>query len=125
MTDNSRTLTRLAVIGVFVVFGGFAFTTGDLGQRRRSTADKQTVGQASQSKWTDFQHSSKAHQMECSSCHKFPSDNWKKVRDEKTAFADVTDYPKHDSCLKCHQQQFFRRGPTPAICSNCHVNPGP
>jgi hypothetical protein len=126
MTNRNRSLTRLAVIGAFVVFAGVTLlTTGDPGQRRRVTARKQPIGQAAQSKWKDFRHSTKAHQMECSSCHKFPSDNWQKVRDAKTAFPDITDYPKHESCLKCHQQQFFRGGPTPAICSNCHVSPGP
>ena len=125
MTNRIRSSTRLAVIGVFVVCAAATLmTTGDLGQRRRTAPGKQTVAQAAQSKWKDFQHSAKAHQMECSSCHKFPSANWQQVRDPKTAFADITDYPKHDSCLRCHQQQFFH-GSTPAICSNCHVNPGP
>ena len=71
-----------------------------------------------------FRHSTKAHGMDCGSCHKFPSPNWDKVRDAKAAFADITDYPKHDSCLKCHTQQFFK-GARPAICSNCHASPGP
>jgi hypothetical protein len=124
MTNLNRSLTRIAVIGVFVVCAAATLmTTGDLGQRRRVTPGKQTA-QAAQSKWKDFQHSAKAHQMECSACHKFPSANWQQVRDAKTAFADITDYPKHDSCLRCHQQQFFH-GSTPAICSNCHVSPGP
>jgi len=125
MTDRNRTLKRLAIIGVFVVFAAITLaTTGELAQRRRVTPVRRTVAEATRSKWQDFQHSTKAHQMECSSCHKFPSDNWKKVRDAKEAFPDITDYPKHDSCLKCHAQQFFH-GSTPAICSNCHVSPGP
>jgi hypothetical protein len=125
MTDRNRTLRRLALIGVFVVFAAVTLmTTGELGQRRRSTAPKRTVAEAARSKWQDFQHSTKAHQIECSSCHKFQSGNWKKVRPEKEAFEDITDYPKHDSCLRCHAQQFFHRS-TPAICSNCHVSPGP
>lgn len=124
-THHQRSLARLAVIGVFVVLAAVSLlTTGDLGQRRRSPITKQTVVQAAGSKWKDFRHTTKAHQMECASCHKFPSDNWKKVRPEKDAFEDITDYPKHDSCLKCHQQQFFKGRP-PAVCSNCHVNPGP
>ena len=123
-TKHHRSLTRLAVIGVFVIFAGITlFTTGDLGQRRRTTK-KRPVAQAVGSKWKDFKHTTKAHQMECAGCHKFPSDNWKKVRAEKDAFEDITDYPKHDSCLKCHQQQFFKGRP-PMVCSNCHVNPGP
>ncbi len=76
------------------------------------------------SNYTRFEHSSKAHRLECGTCHKFPSDNWKKVRSEKDAFPDVTEYPKHESCLNCHRQQFFR-GATPQICSICHTNKFP
>lgn len=75
-------------------------------------------------KYSKFDHLTKAHRMDCSSCHKFPSKNWNKVRPEADAFPDITDYPQHNSCLKCHSQQFFR-GATPAICSICHTNPSP
>ncbi|REJ75525.1 MAG: hypothetical protein DWQ32_16715 [Acidobacteria bacterium] len=78
-----------------------------------------------QSRWANFSHSSRAHKAKkCSDCHKFPSANWENVRDESEAFPDVTDYPKHDSCISCHRTQFFS-GSKPAICSNCHVNPSP
>ncbi len=73
-------------------------------------------------KYSEFPHSQKAHRLECNTCHKFPSDNWNKVRPEDTAFPDITDYPKHQSCLKCHKQQFFKGSP-PKICSICHLNP--
>ncbi|MEQ1763875.1 MAG: cytochrome c3 family protein [Pyrinomonadaceae bacterium] len=62
--------------------------------------------------------------MSCDQCHKFPSNNWKNVRLEKDAFPDVTEYPKHESCLNCHKQQFFK-GAKPAICSICHTAPSP
>jgi hypothetical protein len=62
--------------------------------------------------------------MECSSCHKFPSANWKKVRPADKAFPDITDYPRHESCINCHRRQFFS-GTRPAICTICHTNPGP
>lgn len=75
-------------------------------------------------KYSAFPHNAKAHRMECSTCHKFPSDNWKRVRPEPTAFPDVTEYPKHDSCVKCHMQQFFN-GSKPVICSICHTAPSP
>jgi hypothetical protein len=76
------------------------------------------------SKYSDFKHATKAHRMDCGRCHNFPSENWKAVRETAAAFPDITDYPKHESCLKCHQQQFFKGSP-PAICSICHTNPGP
>lgn len=64
--------------------------------------------------------------MECSECHKFPSPNWKDVRKGKDAFADITEYPQHPSCIKCHYDQFFaRERPAPRICSVCHVGVTP
>ncbi len=75
-------------------------------------------------KYSEFPHSEKAHKLECNTCHKFPSDNWNKVRTGDAAFADVTEYPKHQSCLTCHKQQFFR-GTPPKVCSICHTNPSP
>ena len=75
-------------------------------------------------KYSEFPHSVKAHQISCNTCHKFPSDNWEKVRAKDQAFPDVTEYPKHESCVSCHRQQFFRGNP-PVICSICHTNPSP
>jgi len=75
-------------------------------------------------KYSQFPHDVKAHRVNCDQCHKFPSDNWKKVRSEKDAFPDITEYPKHESCLNCHKQQFFQ-GAKPAICTICHTNPSP
>ena len=72
----------------------------------------------------DFPHNAKAHQIACSNCHKFPSPNWNKVRPGSEAFQDITDYPKHDSCVGCHKQMFFKGRP-PTVCSICHTNPGP
>src|SRR6185369_10974540 len=48
------------------------------------------------------------------------------VRQGDAAFPDVAEFPKHESCLNCHRQQFFaRQRPAPAICSNCHVKVSP
>lgn len=71
-----------------------------------------------------FPHAQKAHQQECSVCHKFPSSNWKTVRPADQAFPDITEYPEHQSCVSCHRQQFFR-GARPNICTICHVAPSP
>ncbi len=72
-------------------------------------------------KYSEFPHNK--HKLACNSCHTFPSANWKTVR-KTDAFPDVTDYPRHESCLNCHRQQFFS-GAKPAICSICHTNPSP
>ncbi len=70
-------------------------------------------------KYSQFDHSTKQHRADCATCHKFPSKNWNKVRTGDAAFPDITEYPSHSSCVKCHAQQFFR-GPRPMICSICH-----
>src|SRR2546421_2584612 len=56
-----------------------------------------------------------AQKLACNSCHKVPSKNWKEMRKGDAAFADVTDFPDHSSCLNCHRLQFFaRERPAPA-----------
>lgn len=75
-------------------------------------------------KYSEFPHDAKAHKIDCATCHKFPSSNWKTVRTGEAAFPDITEYPKHESCLNCHKQQFFK-GAKPAICSICHTDPSP
>src|SRR6478672_9055509 len=99
----------------------FMYEPVDAQRRKPAVKRAQT---ARKSKYSEFQHATKAHRMDCGKCHNFPSENWKQVRDAATAFPDITDYPKHESCLKCHQQQFFKGSP-PAICSVCHTNPSP
>lgn len=89
-----------------------------------ATPTKKAVRSSAASRYSEFSHSEKAHRMECSKCHKFPSPNWEKVRPAADAFPDITDYPKHDSCLSCHRRQFFQGSP-PAICTICHTKPSP
>lgn len=67
-----------------------------------------------------FSHKSRSHQEACSSCHKVPTLNWQRARD----FPDVADYPTHESCVRCHRQQFFN-GARPVICSICHTRVSP
>src|SRR6266571_477075 len=78
--------------------------------------------------YTKFSHTTHvvAQKLACNSCHKIPSKNWNSVRKGDAAFADVTDFPEHASCLNCHRQQFFaRERPAPVICSNCHIAVSP
>ena len=112
------------LIGIFIVaflaFGTLYLPSGPV-NANPDTEPKPTPRKA---KYSEFPHGAKAHRLECGTCHKFPSDNWNKVRTGPTAFPDQTDYPQHDSCVKCHTQQFFK-GARPAICSICHTNPSP
>ena len=82
----------------------------------------------SRSASSDFSHATHVtkEKLACSSCHKFPSKNWKEVRKGDAAFPDVTEFPEHSSCLNCHRKQFFaRERPVPKICFNCHVKATP
>lgn len=123
---NTSTMVRVVIAGSFFSLAAVFFScSGDFGvvlsQARKPAARSQV---ARPQKYSAFPHDAKGHQLQCASCHTFPSSNWNLVRTGPAAFPDVTDYPKHESCLNCHRQQFFR-GARPAICSICHTNPSP
>src|SRR2546430_14296479 len=95
-------------------------------QRRpqKSRSQKRKVPPKPKVDYTKFSHQTHVvtQKLACNSCHKVPSKNWKEVRKGDAAFADVTDFPEHSSCLNCHRERFFaRERPAPAICSNCHI----
>lgn len=121
---------RAITIGLFFLFvsGGFFFPrviskTSESDFEPSPTPRRAT--QTNNSNFTQFPHNSRQHsRLACNSCHKFPSANWRTVRKQTEAFPDITDYPKHESCLNCHRQQFFG-SPKPNICSICHTNPSP
>src|SRR5205807_9094769 len=95
---------------------------------QKSRSQKRTVPPKPKVDYTKFSHQTHvvAQKLACNSCHKVPSKNWKEVRKGDAAFADVTDFPEHSSCLNCHREQFFaRQRPAPAICSNCHIAVSP
>jgi len=119
---NRRVRALVAGLASFaaLIFSGYSPHTSQL----VSSQVQRRGAQSGPRKYSEFPHSAKAHQLVCTTCHKFPSPNWNKVRSESTAFPDITEYPKHESCLGCHRQQFFR-GTPPVICSICHTNPGP
>jgi hypothetical protein len=73
-----------------------------------------------------FSHQATAHHLACAFCHTFPSANWNVVRTGDAAIPDVTEFPQHSSCLKCHRTEFFaRERPAPRICAVCHVGVTP
>lgn len=124
---NTNIKVRAAVAGFFVVVGiAFVIYSDALGVEVSSQTRRPPRATATSRprKYSAFPHDVKEHRIDCGSCHKFPSENWNKVRIAVAAFPDITEYPKHESCVGCHRQQFFR-GAKPAICSICHTNPGP
>lgn len=108
-----------AALGVVLVPENVGVTV--VAQTRRT---RRTQPTAAPQRYSAFPHNVKSHNIACSSCHKFPSPNWNRVRSAADAFPDITDYPKHESCLDCHRQQFFR-GARPAICTICHTAASP
>lgn len=120
---NEKTDIRTFVGVFFVVLFALSLLYLPSGQVTADSVPKPTPTPR-KVKYTEFPHSQKAHQIECGTCHKFPSDNWNKVRTGDTAFPDITDYPKHQSCVNCHKQQFFK-GTPPKICSICHTSSSP
>lgn len=138
ITLSNHLKLRIITLFVFFLFGSFAYTqfssfasnvTAESPQRNKqrriTTQQKKPAPKPTPApKYSKFSHSVPKHQMACDACHKFPTANWKTIRKETDAFPDVTDYPKHESCLNCHRQQFFR-GARPVICTICHTNPSP
>lgn len=113
INGRSRVALWVAICGAVVL------TVGASPQRRRSSAPAARVD------YSRYSHRTEQHRAACSSCHTFPSKNWKEAR-KSDAFPDVTEYPEHKACLSCHRQQFFaRERPAPRICLNCHVKATP
>lgn len=90
------------------------------GGQRRTRKPLQRAATSIASDYSRFSHATKKHQGACNTCHKIPTDNWKKIGD----YPDVADYPDHDACVSCHRPQFFK-GAKPAICSVCHAKVSP
>ena len=98
-------------------------------QRPRPSRRRPRVPSSEQSvnKYSNFTHEShgkhaqdpRARNLKCGDCHVIPS----AAAPDKIAAATkpsvAVGYPYHDSCLRCHQQQFYR-GDRPPICSVCH-----
>jgi len=126
----------LALCGLFaLLYAAFAWPIvgssaelnlpGSAQRSRKKGGTRRSYDPAAATPYSRFTHQVAQHkQQECNVCHKVPTANWKEVRKGDAAFPDVTDYPEHSSCLKCHRQQFFE-GATPSICRVCHVSPSP
>src|SRR5205807_2662796 len=125
---NQRSST-LAVIALALIAPSFivALSTAVAAPQKRThprRAPKASIPPNPKIDYARFSHQTHVvtQKLACSSCHKVPSKNWKEMRKGDAAFADVTDFPEHSSCLNCHRQQFFaRERPAPTICSNCHL----
>ncbi|HWW74558.1 MAG TPA: cytochrome c3 family protein [Pyrinomonadaceae bacterium] len=123
--NTSRSGFRTVVVIAFaltVLAAGVRWRSDDgaaAQARRRAQVRRAAPSRPAPRRYSAFSHATPQHRQACDSCHKFPSPNWKDVRQGDAAFPDVTQYPQHASCIGCHKSQFFE-GPRPAICSNCH-----
>jgi hypothetical protein len=121
----------LFVSGLFIAIHLFASVMDSattLSQRRSQSKTSKLKAQKRRLDNSQFSHQTHfvEQKLPCESCHKFPSNNRKEIRQGDDAFPDVTEYPEHQSCLGCHRQQFFaRERPVPRICSHCHVKATP
>jgi len=111
---RSLTFLSCSVVTILVL----ALIVGAAQRQRRRTAPSARTNPAID--YSQFSHATTKHQAACNTCHKAPTENWKKVRD----FPDIADYPGHDACVSCHRPQFFR-GARPVICSVCHTAVSP
>jgi hypothetical protein len=122
----TRAIISLAAISLLFVVadGGVPGALEPQRRPRQRRSQKPRVPPKPKIDYTKFSHTTHAvtQKLACNSCHTVPSKNWKDVRKGDAAFADVTDFPEHSSCLSCHRAQFFaRERPAPSICSNCHI----
>jgi hypothetical protein len=130
---RTRTIKLAALI--VIALSGFAYplldstgTSAETEPQRSSQTKRRpqvkTPAQPPTARYSKFSHSVSQHQRACDACHKFPTANWKTVRQGDAAFPDVTEYPEHASCVGCHRRQFFS-GDRPVICSVCHASVSP
>jgi hypothetical protein len=126
---------RTVTLVIFLLFSSLAFVSPRLAssfaelrpgvepQRRAQTGRRVRRAQRPakpQVNYSKFNHSRPEHaQKSCDSCHTIVALNVRTPSGEPSGAVDIKDYPKHESCLECHRQQFFK-GARPAICSNCH-----
>jgi hypothetical protein len=117
-------VTWLVLALVALIFIGypqrFTQSGASAGQRRGTRRPAPTTAKKPGTDYSTFSHATKEHKGACNTCHKVPTDNWKKVRE----FPDVADFPDHDACVRCHRPQFFK-GPQPVICRDCHLKTSP
>jgi hypothetical protein len=112
---------------IFIIFAALILCAGicmressAAAQRRNPQRPATPRRTATATDYSHFSHATKKHQAACNTCHKVPTDNWKKVRE----YPDVADFPDHAACVSCHRAQFFK-GAKPTICSDCHSKVSP
>jgi hypothetical protein len=90
-------------------------------QKKRPRKATAAAPAAPKKDYSKFLHGSEKHaELKCDACHEVPTANWTTVG----AIPDVTDYPGHAACVRCHRPEFFR-GARPVMCTICHTKVSP
>ncbi|MFN2531006.1 MAG: cytochrome c3 family protein [Pyrinomonadaceae bacterium] len=105
----------IGLLGIAVSVAGLSIPQTPRTRQRTSRAPNAAIVD-----YSKFSHATKKHQAACSSCHKVPTEGWRKT----SSFPDVTDFPDHAACVGCHRVQFFK-GAKPPICAGCHTQTAP
>jgi hypothetical protein len=97
-------------------------------RRRPATSQTQARGRAAATarNYARFKHEDHRQpvaKLDCADCHTIPSPAAPDLVAAATK-PSVNGYPYHDSCVRCHRQQFFK-GASPAICTVCHTRASP
>ena len=132
---KQQTKRRNAALAVLVALAGLLFVCERVSvamepqKRPRQIRRRPSAPPSAQAanKYSNFTHEShgkhakdrQARNLKCSDCHVVPSAAAPDQIAAATKPSVAVGYPYHDSCLRCHQQQFYR-GDRPPICSVCH-----
>ncbi len=135
--SRKQTRVRKSILAVLVASAGLVIVCGRASssvvmppQKRRAQTRRRPSNPPSNNaanKYSNFTHEShgkhakdpQARNLQCKDCHVIPSAAAPDKIAASTKPSAVVGYPYHDSCLRCHQQQFYR-GDRPPICSVCH-----
>lgn len=121
--------TLAAILAALSVYQNFHLVSAREPQRRRETRTRTpSVSKQPPDKYSRFSHEShgknakdpRARSLKCSDCHTIPSAAAPDKIAAATKINVALGYPYHDSCLRCHEQQFYR-GDRPVICTVCHA----
>jgi len=94
--------------------------------RPQPTTEAQTSGRGGGRNYSRFKHEdhrAPVAKLDCADCHAIPN----AAAPDAIAAATkpgIKGYPYHDSCVRCHRQQFFQ-GASPPICNVCHTRSSP
>lgn len=95
-------------------------------RRRRTTTTTPAPARGSSRNYSRFKHEDHRRpvaRLDCADCHTIPSP-FEPDQIAASTKPGVEGYPYHDSCVRCHRQQFYK-GAAPPICTVCHTRSTP